>query len=333
MGWKGAVRSVGVAIRAAERDAKRRQRELDRQQKQYDKMQELEQAAFEVDVYENHIDFIQSTHKDCSTPVDWGGIALSEQPMKPSNRRESEKRASLQAEEYTPSFIDRFFKREEKKRASFTENIANAIKDDRAEYNIGLADWEKRVEDWKESVEIANLLLQGEVEAKLEAIEKLQPFSEISNLGSNLSVSAYDIGLLEITVHVHGTEIIPNEVKSLLKSGRLSVKNMPKGRFNEIYQDYVCSCILRVANELFSIVPDKLVVITAVDELLNPKTGHLEESPILSAAISSATLSSLNLETLDPSDSMRNFIHNMSFKKTKGFVSVNRVNVENLEGI
>ncbi len=32
MGWKGTVRSIGSAVRAAERDAMRRQRELDKQQ-------------------------------------------------------------------------------------------------------------------------------------------------------------------------------------------------------------------------------------------------------------------------------------------------------------
>jgi len=37
MGWKGTVRSIGAAVRAAERDEKRRQRELEKQQKQYEK--------------------------------------------------------------------------------------------------------------------------------------------------------------------------------------------------------------------------------------------------------------------------------------------------------
>ena len=36
MGWKGTVRSVGAAVRAAERDSKRRQRELEKQQKYFD---------------------------------------------------------------------------------------------------------------------------------------------------------------------------------------------------------------------------------------------------------------------------------------------------------
>jgi hypothetical protein len=331
MGWKGTVRSIGAAVRAAERDAKRRQRELEKQHKQFEKMQELEQAAYEVDVYENHIDVIQSTHKECSPPVDWNKIALSKQPIEPKKKSENEDDARLASDSYKPSFIDRLFKREEKKREKFSQKIAKAIETDDSYYKVKVSSWESKTEEWKESVEIAKALLEGKAEAKIEAIDNLQPFSEISNLGSSLSISVYDNGILEATINVHGTEIVPSESKSLLKSGKLSVKNMPKGKFNEIYQDYVCSCVLRVGNELFSTIPDKLVLVTAVDELLNSQTGHLEEAPILSVAVSRDTFESLNLESIDPSDSMVNFKHNMSFKKTKGFDRVERIDPEGLD--
>lgn len=37
------------------------------------------------------------------------------------------------------------------------------------------------------------------------------------------------------------------------------------------------------------------------------------------------TIEKLNLDMIHPSDSMRNFIHNMNFKKTSGFSEVKRV--------
>lgn len=331
MGWKGTVRSIGATVRAAERDAKRRQRDLERQQKQYEKMQELEQAAYEVEVYENHIDVIQSIHKECSTPIDWNKISSSTQPIEPQRNNDNESEARQSLESYKPGFIDRLFKREEKKRALLSQKIDEAIKKDQANYKSSVSKWEQDTGEWKESVAIAKALLDGEAEAKIEAIENLQPFSEISNLGSSLSISVHDNRVLEATINVHGTEIVPSEAKSLLKSGKLSVKNMPKGRFNEIYQDYVCSCVLRVGNELFSAIPDNLVIVTAIDELLNSQTGHLEEAPILSVAMSRSTIERLNLGAIDPSDSMDNFKHNMSFKKTKGFERVERIDPEGLD--
>jgi len=330
MGWKGAIRSVGAAVRAAERDAKRRQRELDRQQKEYGKMQELEQAAYEVDVYENHIEVIQSTHKECSPQIDWYKIALSKQPTAPKRSNDNEKEARQFLNNYSPGFIDRFFKREETKRELLSLKITEAIVSDESTFNSNVFRWEKDKEEWRENVGIAKALLEGEAEAKISTIDNLQPFSEISNLGSSLSIAVYDNGFLEATINVHGTEVVPNETKSLLKSGKLSVKSMPKSKFNEIYQDYVCSSALRVANELLSALPDNLVLVTAVDELLNSNTGHLEEAPILSVLVSRSTIEALNLQAIDPSDSMSNFVHNMSFKKTKGFSRVERIDLEKL---
>ncbi|UTV99171.1 hypothetical protein KDW99_18300 [Marinomonas rhizomae] len=330
MGWKGTVRSIGAAVRAAERDAKKRQRELERQHKQYDKMQALEQAAYEVELYENQIDIIQSVHKECSTSIDWHEIALSKQPHKPQIDNEKELEALKVLEDYKPSFVDRLFKREVRKKELFQQKVTEAIEIDKDQYEHEYAKWQELFEEWKERVEIAKDLLLGKVETKKDVIKSLDPFSEISNLGSSLEISFYGNGVLEATINVHGTEIVPSKSKSLLASGKLSIKSMPKGRFNEIYQDYVCSCVLRVANELFATLPDDLVVVTAVDELLNTQTGHLEEAPILSVLVSRNTIKRLNLESIDPSDSMSNFKHNMEFKKTKGFSRVERINVEEL---
>ncbi|WP_373034007.1 hypothetical protein [Sulfurovum sp.] len=325
MGWKGTVRSIGAAVRAAERDAKKRQRELENRQKQYERMQVLEQAAYEVEVFENHIDIIQSLHKECSIPIQWNELATQEEPVHPKKAEVHEKNARQKADNYKPGFIDRLFKREEKVKQKLKTNIKAAINKDTLVHGQNLSKWEEEFKDWEKSTGLAKSLLNGDGKAKLEVIEDLDPFSEISSLGSSLVVSIGGSGVVEATINVHGKEIIPNEIKSLLNSGKLSVKKMPQGKFNELYQDYVCSCILRVGNELFSTLPDDLVIVTAIDELLNTKTGHLEESPILSACISRSALQSLNLDAIDPSDSMTNFVHNMSFKKTKGFDPVSRV--------
>lgn len=330
MGWKGTIRTIGAATRAAERDAKRRQKELEKQQKMYEKMQELEQAAYEVEVYENHIEIIQSMHKECNSPIDWNEILNSEQPEKPSNENKKEEKAKSMLENYKPSIFDLLFRRTEKKKLSLTQKIKDSKLEDEKDFLNAYSNWEKEVKDWQEDVNLAKKLLNGEKEAKEKVINKFEPFSEISNLGSSLSIEISDKGFVEATINVHGTEIVPIESKSLLKSGKLSVKNMPKGKFNEIYQDYVCSCVLRIANELFSIIPDNLLLITAIDDLLNEATGHLEKTPIISVAISRNTINTLNLETIDPSESMTNFVHNMSFKKTKGFEKVERVNIEEL---
>ncbi len=94
---------------------------------------------------------------------------------------------------------------------------------------------------------------------------------------------------------------------------------MPKGQYYELYQDYVCGCALRMAREMFALLPLQNVYIHALGEFLNTKTGHLDEGPVLSVQIPRATLEKLNFSKIDPSDSMTNFKYNMKFKKTQGF--------------
>ncbi|MOA48903.1 hypothetical protein D3C78_1717160 [compost metagenome] len=71
-----------------------------------------------------------------------------------------------------------------------------------------------------------------------------------------------------------------------------------------------------------AILPDDLVIVTALDNVLNSSTGHVEEQPIFSVALSRSTVDGLNLEAIDPSDAMKNFVHNMNFKKGVGFSAV-----------
>ena len=66
----------------------------------------------------------------------------------------------------------------------------------------------------------------------------------------------------------------------------------------------------------------------AISNILNSTTGHLEDQPILSVIFIPETIKKLNLGTIDPSDSMQNFVHNMKFNKTKGFNPVPKVELK-----
>lgn len=97
-------------------------------------------------------------------------------------------------------------------------------------------------------------------------------------------------------------------------------------KFYELYQDYVCSGSLRVARELFALFPIEMIIVNAIGNLLNTKTGRMEDTPILSVGIQRETIQNLNLIAVDLSDSMKNFVHRMNFKKSKGFNPVEVLN-------
>ena len=84
---------------------------------------------------------------------------------------------------------------------------------------------------------------------------------------------------------------------------------------------------MRVAREVFNHLPVDNVRVNAVSDILNSKTGFLEEQAIVSVFIPRQTLEKMNLGSIDPSDSMDNFKHHMQFKKTDGFKPVEKVSV------
>jgi hypothetical protein len=123
-------------------------------------------------------------------------------------------------------------------------------------------------------------------------------------------------------LNVQSDQVVPREAKTLTKAGKLSVKPIPESKFNELYQDYVCGCVLRTARELFATLPLKLVVVNVTTRMLNSSTGRLDNLTVLSIAVPRATLDEMNLEAVDPSDAMKLFPHRMGFKRSLGFSAV-----------
>jgi len=156
-------------------------------------------------------------------------------------------------------------------------------------------------------------------------IRELDPFSELSDLGSSLYFNISSKNRATVIVNVKPDSAIPKNTKSLLKSGKLSVKEMPIGKFNELYQDYVCSALLRVAREMFALLPLEEVVVNAQAKLVDSVTGRLSDKVIVSAIVPRETLSQLDFMRIDPSDAMKNFRHNMGFKRSIGLSAVSEI--------
>jgi hypothetical protein len=329
MGWKGTLRSVQAASRRVERDARRRQRQLEQQQLQLAKMQELERAQYEVAVFENHIAVITSVHKECGELVNWPKLASLAPLGEPMRTSESEERARAASERYKPSMVDKLMGQVNLKRAELARGVERAVEQDESNYQKQLADYRQELHDWEMNRKIAEGVLAGDVNAFIEAIRQLSPLAELGELGSSISfnIDDSDATIIEVTLRVNEESVIPRQSKSLLKTGKLSVKDIPKTQFWTLYQDYVCGAALRVARELFALLPTEMVIVTALGQVLNTQTGHMDEQPILSVAFPRGTVERLNFDLLDPSDSMENFVHNMKFLKTKGFAPVGRLNV------
>ena len=130
---------------------------------------------------------------------------------------------------------------------------------------------------------------------------------------------------MEIEFHVKSKNVVPLFSMGMTKTGKLSKKDLSKTAYYDYTQDYVCSCAIRLARELFAIIPVNHVKVHAVDTIINTTTGFEEDSTILSVDFSRQGFENINFENIDPSDFLETFEHNMKFMKTTGFRKIERI--------
>jgi hypothetical protein len=325
---KGAIRSYGAAVRRMEREQQRKAREAARKFKEQQKLQAIEDARQAVEDYNNYVEMLQSMHKNCTESVDWNKIKSQPKPIEPVISNKNELEATSNLENFKPSFFDKIFGLTNKKVTKLKDHITTAIKKDKKQNDLNFKNYKQEVDHWELLQKISYGIDQKETKYYKQAIEYFDPFSDLGELGSKLDFS-FSERIVDIDLHVNGLETIPNYELRQTSTGKLSKKNMAKSKFNELYQDHICSAVIRIAREFFAYLPIEYVKVNAMSELLNTKTGHMEEKPILSVIIPLKTLDKLNLNTIDPSDSMLNFMHNMKFTKTTGFKEVEKVELDN----
>ena len=283
------------------REAKRRQRELEKQAKGKAKLTALEQAKLEVDTFNNELDVLLSIHKDVADSTDWLGIANLPPPIPPirqSNNtfRERLRFAAIRGEDNN------------------LQRIEQARAQDDTEFQTEQGLYEKDYAVWQHENAVARRILNQDHTAYISALELRNPFAELSILGSALRLTAHSPKLIECVIRSQGRQAIPAEVKTLTSTGKLSVKPMPKQRFIEIYQDYVCGCILRVARDIFACLPIDTLLMSATVEAVDGRTGHPEERPIISAIVNRAELLNLDFDKIDPSEAVLGFEHRGKLK-------------------
>jgi hypothetical protein len=286
-----------------ERAVRKRQKDLERALKEQAKLSALEQARLAFEAHENAIDLLLSVHKECSTKVDWHALACRLPPHSPSHIPRHELAAHFMSASSAQLAGD--------------DDLKHARYLDDCDFQEANRQFQKQLAEWLELTSLAKRVIAGDVKAFSEVISEFSSFAEISNLGSTVDLAFHGSHVAEGRLKVNGRDVIPTETKSLSASGKLLTKPMPKSRFHEIYQDYVCSCVLRLSRELFALLPIDTVLVTATVDSTDSRTGHAFEVPVLSVVIPRNDLENLNFERLDPSDSIEIFLHRGDVKASR----------------
>lgn len=283
--------------------------------KQQQKLEELEANKLAVEEYINHINLIQNVHRECDNPVDWAGISVSPEPFTKGAIGPKEAAAIEALEKFKPTLTEKLFKKKaETRKQNLESNIHKAHDEDLDDYT-----------SWQDSVNFALQILAGNIDAYYEAIIEANPFEDLVDFGSGFEFGTDNPQSMEIEFTVKSKDVIPEKIKSLTKTGKLSEKALTKTAYFDITQDYVCSCAIRLAREIFALLPVKFIIVNATDNVLNTATGIEENQTILSVQFEKEKFKNVNFDRIDASDFTESFNHNMVFKKTSGFKPVERI--------
>ena len=276
------------------------------------------QDALRVEEQENYFDLIRSVHKECDEPIDWAAIRDAAPPFQKDAPGPAEQAAAKALADYDPGISAKLFKsRAEKERKALEDAVEAAKQEDAATFAA-----------WQESVKFATRMLAGDTDAYLEAIAEADPFEDFADYGSDLEFGTDRGDVIEVEFRVKSEEAVPETRLSLTKTGKLSEKAMTKTERYDLIQDYVCSCCVRVAREMFAIVPVEAVIVHAVDGALDTSTGRLSEDTILSVCFTRDGFEDIVFDRIDPSDFVDRFEMNVKFNKTTGYHPVERLSIE-----
>ena len=314
MGFNGFIISVNASLNRMERKNRRQQRKTIKEQEMYLKQEKINSVYNIIQKYEESLLKLKSLHQECSPNFSWELLCDTKEPIKLLDQHE--KIALHKYSAYQPSLIDKLFRLQKIKKKRLLHTIEKAKEKDKSELLDNIKNYDKALIQWHKDQKIAKSILEKDItvyaEAYFEYLE--EKITQIDYLGAKISLQFTDNKTV-VDLFVHSNTSFPNVKLSQLKSGDLSKKSMPKGEFHENYQLYICSCILRIAREIFAFYPIDELVVNAIDDILNPSTGHLEEQAILSVLIPKKTLEQINFNTINPPDTLKNFIHRMEFKK------------------
>lgn len=316
LGIPGTGLSYSINNRTAKSKSYARNNELQKLRKEQERLNEIEQNKLQVDLFENSINMIREIHKEADTPTDWVSLANVVIGFDPRSGEKgyNEKLAIENLEKFTPSMLDKLSGKANKIKKQLEDMVLEGKEKDIKEFNYAI-----------KVIDIAKRILSYDLDAYLEAISLENPLEDLLEFGSGFEFFIENPNQIEVDFKVNSDSVVPKEKLTLTKTGKLSRKKMSKSEYFDIEQDYVCSCAIRIARELFALLPVRNVVVNAQDLRLNSSTGQYSEDIILSVNFEKQALESLNMELIDPSDSLVNFSHNMNFKKTTGFGNVKKL--------
>ncbi|MFO0590977.1 MAG: DUF4236 domain-containing protein [Polyangiaceae bacterium] len=290
---------------------------------------ELQRSRYEVELHEQYVKALQSLHQEGWSTWDWHAIARSPIPHEPIRQNFREAAALQTLHSYRPGFASNILGTD-RKLAELQHTVLAARAQDEQEYATNYAAFREHLDRSNWLRKVAHGIIAGDPEACQIALDHLGPFQTFQRLGSSLNVCITRPWCVEAWLTANNERVVPNEMLSLTPAGEVSRRVMPIRRYWAIYQDHVCSAALRIAREVFALLPVPVALVHVGYPRTNAHTGMTDHYSILSVAFDRDTFAALKLNEIDPSDSMSEFEHRMKFTRDAGFAPVELLTPDDL---
>lgn len=172
----------------------------------------------------------------------------------------------------------------------WTEVLVSPLPPDES-YNQGM---------WQYYHSMASKVLSGDIDTYLQLIYEVNPLDDLLAYGGNFEFGTDNPSKIEV-------EFTVNE--STLRSAK---RQLNATEYNNLLQDYICSVCIRIARDMFALLPVAHVLVHTV----------LNGSTIISVDFDRGNLSKVRFGYIDPSDTLTLFKHNMNYTDISGFAPV-----------
>ena len=300
-----------------------------REQRKKDKEDAIANNHVVIEKFNNAVKDLVTLHCICREEIDWKSISETKL-TEPKREKMLEKTAQNRLNRYRPNKFLKTVGIDKIVLLYLKKKVDHAKKKDEETYRKAMKEYQEEIEYLTKVQPIAARIMNGDTSSYTEVIDDFGDFRNIPLIGKDITFKVLNEKAIQSDLTSIGEDKIPTESARVLKSGKISTRKLTKTKFYELYQDHICSSALRVARELFAILPINYVIVNVYDNVLNTSTGQLNSEVILSVKIPRSSLNSLNFELLDPSDSLKNFMHEINFSKTKGFKAAKKIYINQI---
>lgn len=269
--------------------------------------------------YEYLMFIVKNIYKFSNDIIEWNEVRRIPEPFNINELGPNALIEQSSIDAYEPSLVEKAFKSKmDKKKEYFKLKLREAMQKDEYIYNA-----------WRELIDLAEDILKGRVSSYFKAIKIINPFEDLLELGIDFEFGADDSNIMHVEYVVDSREIIPYYKLTSSKMGVLNKSNFSREEYNNLVKDYIAGCAIRIARELFALIPINEVIVHVVDHKFNTNSRINEKITVLSADIRRELIENLDFDKLKPIDILEALKYNMNFNEYDGLLITGRILLAN----